>query len=64
MLVPYFADHGFLPDKSRSSDNKTFWMKIEAPMSVSAREAGEMMSPANTRNDRFCFKRIALQIWA
>jgi hypothetical protein len=51
----------FFPDKSRSSDKKTFWMKIEAPMCVSAREAGEMMIPANTRNDRFCCKRIALQ---
>jgi hypothetical protein len=60
-LVPYFADHGFFPDKSRSLDENTFWMKIEAPMRVSAREAGEMTSPANTRNDRFCFKRITLQ---
>jgi hypothetical protein len=38
-----------------------FLMKIEASMRVSAREEGEMMSPANTRKDRFCCKRIALQ---
>jgi hypothetical protein len=61
MPVPYFTDHGFFPDKSRSSDGKTFWMKIQAPMCVSAREAGEMMSPTNTRNDRFYCKRVALQ---
>jgi hypothetical protein len=40
MLVPYFADHGFPQDKSRSSDEKKNWMKIEAPMRVSALEAG------------------------
>jgi hypothetical protein len=61
MLVPYFADHGFFPDKSRSSDKNTFWMKIEGPMRVSAREAEEMISPSNTINDRLCCKRIALQ---
>jgi hypothetical protein len=61
MLVHYFADHGFLQDKSRLSDEKKIWMKIEAPMRVSAWEAGEMMSPENTRNDRLCCKRIALQ---
>jgi hypothetical protein len=60
ILVPYFADHGFSPDKSRLTDEKTYWMKIESPKRVSAREAGEMMSPGNTRNDRFCCKRIAL----
>jgi hypothetical protein len=61
ILVPYFADHGFSPDKGRLTDEKTNWMKIESPMRVSARESGEMMSPGNTRNERFCCKRIALQ---
>jgi hypothetical protein len=61
MLVPYFADHGSFPEKCRSSDKKKIWMKIEAPMRVSAREGGYMMSPENTRNDSFCCKRITLQ---
>jgi hypothetical protein len=60
ILVPYFADHGFSQDKGRFTDEKTYWMKIESPMRVSAREAGEMICPGNTRNDRFCCKRIAL----
>jgi hypothetical protein len=53
MLVPYFADHGFSPDKGCLTDEKTYWMKIESPMHASAREAEEMTSPGNTRNDRF-----------
>jgi hypothetical protein len=61
ILVPYFADHGFSPDKGRLTDENTYWMKIESPMRVSAREAGAMMSPGNTRNDRFCCKQITLQ---
>jgi hypothetical protein len=61
ILVPYFADHGFSPDKGRLTDEKTYWMKIESPMRVSAWEAGAMMIPGNIRNDRFCCKRIALQ---
>jgi hypothetical protein len=47
MSVPYFADHRFSQKK--------------VAMHVSEREAGEMMSPANTRNDRLCCKRITLQ---
>jgi hypothetical protein len=39
MLVPYFADHGFSQDKGRLTDEKTYWMNIESPMRVSAREA-------------------------
>jgi hypothetical protein len=54
ILVPYFADHVFSPDKGRLTDEKTYWMKIESPMRVSARESVEMMSPGNTRNDRLC----------
>jgi hypothetical protein len=61
ILVPYFADHGFSPDKGCLTDGKTYWMKIESPMRVSAVEAGSMMSPGNTINDRFCCKRIALR---
>jgi hypothetical protein len=34
---------------------------IESPMRVIALEAGAMMSPGNTKNDRFRCKRIALQ---
>jgi hypothetical protein len=60
MLVPYFADHGFSQDKGRLTDEKTYWMKIESPIHVSAREAGEMMSPGNTINDRFFCKLNAL----
>jgi hypothetical protein len=60
ILVPYFADHVFSPEKGCLNDEKTYWMKIESPMRVSAVEAGPMMSPGNTRNDRFCCKLISL----
>jgi hypothetical protein len=36
ILVPYFANHGFFSDKGCLTDVKTYWMKIESPMCVSA----------------------------
>jgi hypothetical protein len=70
------VDHGFplsqdvgallcrpwlFPRQKSLVGQEKMWMKLEAPMRVSAREAGEMMSPVNTRNDHFCCQRIILQ---
>jgi hypothetical protein len=51
--VPYFADHGYFLDNSSQLGDTAVRMKIEAPMRVSAREAGIMMTPNNTKNDHF-----------
>jgi hypothetical protein len=59
--VPYFCDHDFFQDKSAQLQDKAVRMRIEAPMRVSAREAGIMMNPKDTKNDCFCCKKIALQ---
>jgi hypothetical protein len=59
--VPYFADHGYYLDSSAQSGDKVVRMRIEAPMRVIAR-GGVMMTPNNTKHDRFCCKRIALQM--
>jgi hypothetical protein len=58
--VPYFADHGYYLDNSAQLGGKVVRMRIEAPVRVSARERGVMMTPDNTKNDLFCCKRIAL----
>jgi hypothetical protein len=59
--VPYFVDHGYFLDNSAQLGDKVVRMRKEAPMRVSAREAGNLMTSNNTKNDRFCCKRIALK---
>jgi hypothetical protein len=59
--VPYFAYHGFFIYNIAQLDDQVIRKRIEAPMGFSAKEAGIMMTPNNTKNDCSCCKKNALQ---